>query len=192
MKLSDTQLVILNTACRRADRRVLPLPTKLKGGAAEKVIMSLIAKGLAEEVQAELGDPVWRVAEDDQRLTVVVTPRAFEALGIEPEEGAKPATDARQAAPVKPAKAKARRGKKDFAARPEPKVTKARNGTKQASLIEMLRAPNGATIEEVMSATGWLSHTVRGAIAGALKKKLGLKVASEKTEGRGRIYRIKD
>lgn len=56
----------------------------------------------------------------------------------------------------------------------------------------MLRAPNGATIEEVMSATGWLSHTVRGAIAGALKKKLGLKVTSEKVKGRGRVYRIQD
>jgi hypothetical protein len=43
-----------------------------------------------------------------------------------------------------------------------------------------------------MSATGWLSHTVRGAIAGALKKKLGLNVTSEKVEGRGRVYRITD
>ncbi|BCH32937.1 hypothetical protein MesoLjLc_48670 [Mesorhizobium sp. L-8-10] len=76
MKLSDTQLVILNTACRRADRRVLPLPANLKGGAAEKVIGSLIAKGLVEEVQAELGDLVWRIAENDQRLALVLTPRA--------------------------------------------------------------------------------------------------------------------
>lgn len=61
MKLSDTQLVILNIACQRTDHRVLPLPANLKGGAAEKVIGSLITTGLVEEVQAELGDPVWRV-----------------------------------------------------------------------------------------------------------------------------------
>jgi hypothetical protein len=52
----------------------------------------------------------------------------------------------------------------------------------------MLRAPEGATIAEIVAATGWLPHTVRGAIAGALKKKLGLDVASEKIEGRGRVY----
>jgi hypothetical protein len=66
----------------------------------------------------------------------------------------------------------------------------AARGTKQATLIAMLRAPDGATIEEIMAATGWQSHTVRGAMAGALKKKLGLEVTSEKVEGRGRVYRI--
>lgn len=65
-----------------------------------------------------------------------------------------------------------------------------REGTKQGTLIAMLRAPDGATIEEIMAATGWQSHTVRGAIAGALKKKLGLEVTSEKVEGRGRVYRL--
>jgi hypothetical protein len=86
MKLSDTQLVVLNIACQRVDRRLLPLPEKLKGGAAEKVIASLIAKGLVEEAQAELKAPVWRTAEDDQRLTLLLTDQAFETLGIEPEQ----------------------------------------------------------------------------------------------------------
>lgn len=72
----------------------------------------------------------------------------------------------------------------------EPKEREARTGTKQAMLIEMLRSPDGATIEEIVAATGWQPHTVRGAIAGALKKKLGLEVTSEKVEGRGRVYRI--
>jgi hypothetical protein len=54
----------------------------------------------------------------------------------------------------------------------------------------MLRADGGATIEEIMTATNWASHTIRGAMAGALKKKLGLEVTSEKVEGRGRIYRL--
>ena len=53
----------------------------------------------------------------------------------------------------------------------------------------MLRMPNGATIEEIMAATGWQSHTVRGAMAGALKKKLGLNLISEKGDS-DRIYRI--
>ena len=73
---------------------------------------------------------------------------------------------------------------------PAAKERKAREGTKQALLIEMLKRPKGATIDEIVTATGWQSHTVRGAMAGALKKKLGLTIASEKVETRGRVYRI--
>ena len=72
----------------------------------------------------------------------------------------------------------------------EPKERKVRAGTKQAQLIEMLRSPEGASIEEISDALGWQQHTTRGAIAGALKKKLGLDVTSEKVEDRGRVYRI--
>ena len=71
-------------------------------------------------------------------------------------------------------------------------VPRTRAGSKQAKLIEMLRQPNGATVEEIVAAFKWQPHTVRGAIAGALKKKLGLMVDSEKVEGRGRVYRIAD
>ena len=74
----------------------------------------------------------------------------------------------------------------------QPKATAARAETKQARLIEMLKRPEGTTIDEVVKALKWQSHTVRGAMAGALKKKLGLKIASEKTEKRGRIYKITD
>ena len=65
-----------------------------------------------------------------------------------------------------------------------------REGTKQATLIAMLRASDGASIEEIMVALDWAAHTIRGAMAGALKKKLGLEVTSEKVEGRGRVYRL--
>ena len=64
--------------------------------------------------------------------------------------------------------------------------------TKQQIMIDLLRRPEGATIEEITAATGWQSHTVRGAMSGALKKKLGLEITSEKVDGRGRVYRIED
>jgi len=67
---------------------------------------------------------------------------------------------------------------------------KPRTDTKQAKLIEMLKAKDGATVEEIAAAFGWQAHTVRGALYGALKKKLGLDIVSEKIEGRGRVYRI--
>ena len=62
--------------------------------------------------------------------------------------------------------------------------------TKQQIMIDLLRRPEGAGIEEITAATGWQSHTVRGAMSGTLKKKLGLEVTSEKVEGRGRVYRL--
>lgn len=65
---------------------------------------------------------------------------------------------------------------------------KVRGGTKQEILIERLR--KGATIAELTRATGWQAHSVRGAISGTLKKKLGFAVTSEKTEGKDRIYRL--
>lgn len=65
-----------------------------------------------------------------------------------------------------------------------------RGDSKQVQVIALLRRPNGATIMQLVEATGWQKHTVRGAISGALKKKLGLNVTSEKVEGGERIYRL--
>jgi len=67
---------------------------------------------------------------------------------------------------------------------------KLRENTKQAKLIGLLRRPGGATIADLAKATGWQRHTVRGAISGALKKKHGLAVLSEKAEGKDRVYRL--
>ena len=75
-------------------------------------------------------------------------------------------------------------------AEPAPKPRTPREGTKQAKLIAMLRAPEGATIAEIMAATNWASHTIRGAMAGALKTRLGLTITSEKVDRRGRIYKL--
>jgi len=223
-KLTDTQLVILTAACQRDGRRLLPLPERLKGGAATKVVDSLLAKGLAAETEAGRDDAVWREDGDD-RFTLVATDAAFAALGIEDESpAAQPQEPAAQpeAEPLaeagSPAADVAPHGGDEAAAAPEPaeaaeagpaapdapregasgseppepaeRPRKTRADSKQAQLIEMLKRPDGATVAEIADAFGWQHHTVRGAIAGALKKKLGLEVASDKVEGRGRVYRI--
>jgi hypothetical protein len=97
-KLSDTQLVILTAACQRDDRLILPLPDRLKGGAAAKVVDSLMGKGLVEQVDAKRGDPIWRNTGDGHGVTLVATDAAFEALGIIVEQD--PATAGRTAAAV--------------------------------------------------------------------------------------------
>jgi hypothetical protein len=71
-----------------------------------------------------------------------------------------------------------------------PKPVVLRAGTKQALIIAMLQRPEGATIAEMVEATSWQSHTVRGSLSGALKKKLGLPITAEKVDGRGTVYRI--
>ena len=71
-----------------------------------------------------------------------------------------------------------------------PAARKTREGSKQARLVEMLKRPDGVTVAEAATALDWQHHTVRGALAGALKKKLGLTIESEKVEGRGRVYRL--
>jgi len=71
---------------------------------------------------------------------------------------------------------------------PEPPPD-AKRPSKQDAVIAMLRRPEGATVDEVASATGWQRHTVRGVFSGTFKKKLGLTLASGR-EARGRVYRI--
>src|SRR5467141_2579598 len=100
-----------------------------------------------------------------------------------PKSTAKAAT--RSASP-KSSKSKSRK-------RPTPASSKpaARPATKHARIIAMLRTRAGATIAAIMPATDWQQHSVRGFLAGVVRKKLGLNLVSEQTD-KGRVYRIKD
>lgn len=69
-------------------------------------------------------------------------------------------------------------------------TSSARPGTKAAAMIELLTSKRGATISEMMDATGWQAHSVRGFLAGSLRKRHGLAVASERSEGEPRRYRL--
>jgi hypothetical protein len=81
-------------------------------------------------------------------------------------------------------------------ARPAPRkkpaatTPSARPGTKAAAMIGLLNAKKGATISEMMEATGWQAHSVRGFLAGSLRKRHGLAAASERSEGEPRRYRL--
>ena len=187
-QLSDSQLVVLTAACQRPDRFVFPVTPRLKGNAAGNVLKSLLNKGLIKEVRAKRDDTVWRHDEERGRMTLVATKAAFAALGIDPQEALAEDETENAAAPADspktPSKPKSRA--------PRTAAPRSRADSKQAQLIAMLRRAKGATIDEIVQALEWQPHTVRGAIAGALKKKLGLTIVSEKSEPRGRVYRIAD
>ena len=74
---------------------------------------------------------------------------------------------------------------------PSSSKTAMRPDTKHARIIAMLRTPAGTTIAAIMTATHWQQHSVRGFLAGVVRKKLGLNLVSEQTD-KGRVYRIKD
>jgi hypothetical protein len=92
---------------------------------------------------------------------------------------------ATQAAPVAPKKPKAT---KDATSNDATRT--ARDGSKKAIVLEMLKRPDGASLKDVMDATGWQAHSVRGFISGSLSKKMGLKIESLKREDGVRAYRI--
>ena len=74
---------------------------------------------------------------------------------------------------------------------PSSSKTTTRPATKHARIIAMLRAPAGATVAALMTATDWQQHSVRGFLAGVVRKKLGLNLVSEQND-KGRVYRIKE
>jgi len=185
-KLTDSQHVILSAAAARDTGAVLPLPKscKLNQGAAAIVLKSLLKKNLIAEHPASAGDETWRHIKDGPRLKLVITNTGCEAVGVLPEEAPAAALEKTgTSSRTKAAKLSSQMMK------PVPQAGP-RAGSKQAALIDLLKRKSGATIEEAIVATGWQAHSVRGAISGTLKKKLGLHVTSTLIEGRGRVYQI--
>ncbi|HZP21442.1 MAG TPA: DUF3489 domain-containing protein [Bauldia sp.] len=203
MKLTDTQLVVLSAALAREDGSILPLPAKLKGGAAGKVCGALLARELAEEVRLsrkaarENPKKVYADNEAEGPRGLRLTKLAEKALGTDAEsmteagqakeEAAPPASEEKRKAPRS---ARRTRREEQTSSAAEHALTQPRSGTKLDRLVELLRRPDGVSIKEAAKALDWMEHSVRGAVAGALKKKYGLAVNAEKLEGRGTVYRI--
>lgn len=156
LKLSPAQSLLLRTAARRPDGRVIP-PDTLHGGARVKVLTALLQRG-------------WIEPTDDGHQ---MTDAGYAAIGQQrpmPPDDVQPmdTTDDLQllkGIPVRP-------------------------GTKLAALVMVLRRPQGATSLQLMLATGWQQHTVRGAISGMLRKKLGLNVVLAHNDTGERVYRV--
>ncbi len=190
-KLTDSQLVILSAAARRQDGTVLPLPRSLKvnKATATTVLESLLKKGLAAERPAAADAAHWRETRDGGRTALAIADAGLQAIGV--EVGRKTSKQS-SSTKARPKQRRRRAEPKLSGSKPNGRTSPAavRPGTKQALLIDLLKRKKGATIEEIVEAMGWQPHSVRGAISGALKKKLGLAVTFERVEDRGRVYRI--
>jgi len=181
IKLTDTQRHILEHAAEHPERLVTnqAFPDNIKGGARTKVIASLFSKALVTSVGI---------------LDCFITDAGYDALGRARSAPAASHPDPEVEAAVATSESTWAQEKQD-AAKQLIKIgvegkPRLRDNSKQATVIEMLQRPNGATINEICEATGWQAHTVRGTFAGALKKKLGLNITSFKDTGATRVYRI--
>lgn len=189
-KLTDTQSIILSRAATRPDNLAMPLPDGLVGAAAKMAVAKMIERGWLEEVEANLrrGEPLWRETGDGHGTTLIATEAGLAAIGIEPVV-ATTMTNLRKA---KLEVVSAPQNSPETPADPAtPKPIFIRTGTKQATIIALLQRPEGASITEIVEATGWAQHSARGMISGGLKKKLGFDVATTSDEQRGRIYHIR-
>ena len=181
--LNPNQQAILEHAVQHSGGKIAWFPEHIKGGARAKVLEGLFKRALI----TPYGDE-WIVAAEGYDALGVARPGLnkkrvgqFEAnldRIIANAEGAsadtsdhelEAAVTAAEATWVKP---------------------RTRENSKQAEVIRMLQRPEGATIGQICTATGWQAHTVRGTFAGAFKKKLGLNIVSDKPQGGERIYRI--
>lgn len=156
LKLSPAQSLLLRTAARRPDGRVIP-PDTLRGGGRVKVLTSLLQRG-------------WIEPADDGH---VMTDTGYAAIG--------------QQRPLPPGDVQPMDTTGDL--QPLEGIP-IRPGTKLAALVMSLRRPQGATSLQLMLATGWQPHTVRGAISGMLRKKLGLNVVLAHNDSGERVYRV--
>ncbi|CAJ0878101.1 MAG: DUF3489 domain-containing protein [Proteobacteria bacterium] len=189
--LTPAQHAILAHALEHSDGRIDWFPEHIQGGARRKVL-----DGLANRALIARQGEVWVVAD-----------AGYEALGV-PRPGARTAPRQSFVAKLDAVIARAEQAQtardeadleaavnaaeaawaQDAHRSAEPRRPRA--DSKQAQVIAMLQRPEGATLRQIMDSTGWQAHTVRGTLAGALKKKLGLTIVSERSPGGERVYRL--
>lgn len=190
IKLTDTQIVMLSAAAQRDDRCLLA-PQILKGSATQKLSTKLIGAGLAKEIKAKPGAPVWR--RDEQggqsyalKLTAAGARAIADATGLAlgaTSEGTDPRVQ------VTPTGSQVVEATADVPA-VAPSLSAPRGGTKLARVLELLQRDCGATLEELIAATDWLPHTTRAALTGLRKRGCAVTI-DRHDKGRGSTYRAR-
>ena len=169
ISLNPNQQAILEHAVQDSGGKIAWFPEHIKGGARAKVLEGLFKRALITPD----GDD-W-----------VVAAEGYDALGL-PRPGALPPTITLDDPELESAVATAEASWQPA----KDKSPRTRADSKQALVIALLQRTEGATISQIMAATQWQQHTVRGTLAGTLKKRLGLTITSTKEVGGQRVYRI--
>lgn len=188
-RLTESQLAVLSSAVARDDQAAA-LPRKMPRAAALKVGASLVARKLMREVRARADMPVWREADDGRGLALVITKAGLAAINTDEAGGAAkarqrdPASTGAKASPTRAvqsgasATATARRSTRPRAAtQPQHHAHAAKTAagqSKQAIVVGMLSAKDGASLDALIAATGWLPHTTRAVLTGLRKKGFAL------------------
>ena len=193
IKFNDTQLVMLSAALQRDDHFLVP-PTGPKRSQAQRAVVKLLEARLVKEIRAKAGAPIWRRdKETGQTYALKLTAAGVKVIAVDgtpplqeeaerrvdqlvgmadphPEPGSNPAATV---------------SRPDGGAAPIP--ISPRNGTKVAEVIALLQRGDGATLAELVAATGWLPHTTRAALTGLRKRGHAI---DRTHESRGSVYRI--
>ena len=128
----------------------------------------------------------------DRKTAIARIWKAIQSLQPAPEvpEAAAPARDVGTGRAADAKATRKAKGRKKAATNGPKEAMGAREGSKKAAILALLRQPNGATLKDLMAATGWQAHSVRGFISGAIVRKMGLKVESQKRADGERAYSI--
>ncbi len=148
-KLSDTQRILLAAACQRADGSVLPLHASItRGGGITKSIAGLVRRALAVERETTDQAAVHRT-NGDLRFGVFITEAGMTAIGVSGEDEALSGAASAQLPEI---------------------IDVKKAPIKIATVLTLLARQDGVPMAELMTATGWLPHTIRAAITGLRKK----------------------
>ena len=184
VKLTDAQLVMMSTAAQRKDF-CLSAPGTINGAALSKASAKLVKLGLAREIRAKPGMPIWRRDDSGQGYALKLTATGLKAIAV--DEGSNEAIGASETAQVQPLPERKTNGSLDDVGR-QTHAAAPRDGSKLALAIDLLRRADGATIVDLTESTGWLPHTTRAAITGLRKR--GYAVVRERVGTGGSVYRI--
>lgn len=173
-KLNETQRALLSAAVQRSDQ-FLSFPEGRRLAVARQAANTLLAAGLAREVRARGEAPVWRRDKDSERAFALklttAGAKAFAALADDGEGGSRRKPEGAVGTELQKTERPARRVAKGLAREQAPaSITAPRSGTKIDHVIKMLSRPEGAALEAIIKATGWLPHTTYAALTGLRKR----------------------
>jgi Protein of unknown function (DUF3489) len=182
VRLTDAQLVMMSAAAQRTDR-CLSAPARIKGAALSKVSVKFAKLGLAREIEAKPGAPIWRRDDAGQGYALKLTAAGLKAIAV--DEGSQDTIEPGEV-PQPEAKNVASPDEGGHPAR----TAAPRDGSKLGRVIDLLQRSDGATIPNLTEATGWPPHTTRAALTGLRKR--GYAVIRERVGAGDSVYRILD